>query len=400
MSDDANVGSGVPVIFERTLPVSEAISSETTTRPEPQLKPQLLPWAICQQPSKEDYDRTRVLPSGEIVTDHYGFRYVFNYTFEDLSKTEYLSLMALVGRMKREKNKEWYLAPFKSHPQNSCKVRVASDDFPPKFNLDCYSKGHIVNIEFQSVDLLEREFVYDTILSVYNDINTSYSATDLNLHYAHAIPPESFDNTTNCGIPPAWTLEGAPRVFRSGSERARLRMSALEGAISECRNLEDISSQASFVTDTSNVMELVARWSNDSNYYGLQLNTHAKTLKLQKTINGVVSTLATKTGLSITTGNWITLRLVVNGTSLYGYYVSDTGDMNSNVEITATTTGRTTGKVGVRGRGGTVDVTDIDWCDLDGGLPFYASTDKVCYYANLPKYRLWFTDPAITAQIS
>ncbi|WP_127584429.1 heparin lyase I family protein [Paenibacillus koleovorans] len=85
---------------------------------------------------------------------------------------------------------------------------------------------------------------------------------------------------------------------------------------------------------------LLARYQDNSNYYILNYNATAGELRITKQVAGVFTRLATKTGVSLSTGTWHTFKAELNGSTLKLY-------VNGTLELTATDSALSTGKPGL-----------------------------------------------------
>ncbi len=102
---------------------------------------------------------------------------------------------------------------------------------------------------------------------------------------------------------------------------------------------------------------LLARYQSSSNYYLVSLINGDK-LEIRKKIGGSVTVLASKT-YSVATGGWYTLKLAVNGGSLQAY-------VNNVLELSASDTSLTAGKIGCTTYNASAEFDDLFVDDLGG----------------------------------
>jgi hypothetical protein len=96
---------------------------------------------------------------------------------------------------------------------------------------------------------------------------------------------------------------------------------------------------------------LDARYTDANNYYSFQYYKLTGQLKIQKKVGGVFTALASK-NYAFTTGNWYTMKAVVNGGNLE-YWV------NGNLELSATDTSLTAGEIGLNAHRANAKFDDV-----------------------------------------
>ncbi len=97
---------------------------------------------------------------------------------------------------------------------------------------------------------------------------------------------------------------------------------------------------------------LMARYQDATNYYILNYNATAGELRITKQVAGVFTRLATKTGVTLSTGTWHTLKAQLNGPTINLY-------VNGNLELTATDSAFSSGKGGLMQTYGDIRYDDV-----------------------------------------
>lgn len=396
MSTTANVGTGSPLIIKVPKAATISLSEQSQGNLPAGVKTHVLP--ACEDPTPDMIDLVREWTGAGVTTEqeHYGQKMHFALMWDDITLAEYYELCAIFNQIRTDSSARWYFAPFSSHPWNCCEIVVKSEGQEAKYNLDYYEGGHIFEIELESKGTV-RPFIYETPLSVFNDATFNYDAGDMVLHYALKAFPEDFTNYLNGETPLGWTFGSAPAVYRTATERARLRFAAGQAAISKQRDLGGIVAQGAFMANTSSVIEFCFRYADTSNYYCMQVDQGAGTIRLQRHLAGNTSNLDSVTGLTIPKSRWFGMRVSANGSSLIAQYIPDLRNPGGYSTLRATDTGLASGKIGFRATNKSFDLTEIDCTALDGGNPYYDENDKICYFANAPDLEFDTGDPTIVA---
>ena len=159
-----------------------------------------------------------------------------------------------------------------------------------------------------------------------------------------------------------WTTQnGSWSITTDGSRVFRQSSTSSEGrAWSKTSSWTDQSVQARVkVTNFngSNRALVCARMADGNNYYAISIQSNR--LELRKKINGSSTTLASKS-MTFATNTWYTIKLQVSGSTLTAY-------VNGTQQLTASTTGRTSGVVGLIGWKVAVNFDDVVVDNLGGG---------------------------------
>ncbi len=169
-----------------------------------------------------------------------------------------------------------------------------------------------------------------------------------------------------------WTTQnGSWSITTDGSNVFRQSSTSDEGrAWSKTSSWTDQSVQARVkVTNFngSNRALVCARMADGNNYYAVSIQSDK--LELRKKISGSTTTLTSKS-MTFSTNTWYTIKLQVSGTTLTAF-------VNGTQQLTATTTGRTSGGAGLIGWKVAVNFDDVVVDDLGGGTSTPTPTSTV-----------------------
>ncbi len=178
-----------------------------------------------------------------------------------------------------------------------------------------------------------------------------------------------FSDNFESGNYNSWTTQnGSWSITTDGSRVLRQSSTSAEGrAWSNTSAWTDQSVQARVkVTNFngSNRALVCARMADGNNYYAVSIQSNR--LELRKKVNGSTTTLASKT-MTFAANTWYTIKLQVSGSTLTAF-------VNGSQQLTATTTGRTSGVAGLIGWKAAVNFDDVVVDNLGGGSSTPAPT--------------------------
>lgn len=180
-----------------------------------------------------------------------------------------------------------------------------------------------------------------TISTIVNEIAPPATVASSGAALPYSETFEDGSATDWAAVDGTWSIvtDGSVKAYRTPSTDAIAR-SIVGGSSWTDYKAEATVKINSWASSGDRSVGLLARYQNASNYYILNYNATAGEYRITKQVNGTFTRLATKTGVTLSTGSWHTFRADAVGSTLNLY-------LNGTLQLTATDSSLTNGASGL-----------------------------------------------------